>query len=136
LAPLPGHTFGMREIIKRHKLKFGLTTLVLLPVVVLVLWAALTLNITYSGGDRAGYIQKLSKRGWLCKTWEGELVMTPVPGAAPEKFMFSVRSDSLAGEMNKMLGKQVALTYAQHKYVPTSCFGDTEYFVTSARLVQ
>jgi hypothetical protein len=126
----------MREFIKRHPVSLGLGTVIAIPVIVLTAWAVITLNWSYSGGDRAGYVQKLSKRGWLCKTWEGELVQTSIPGAAPEKFIFSVRSDSLATEINKMLGKQVALTYAQHKHVPTSCFGDTEYYVTAVRPVK
>jgi hypothetical protein len=126
----------MREFIKQHKLRFGLTTLVLLPIIVFVAWTAITLNYTYSSGDRAGFLQKLSKRGWLCKTWEGEMQLTAIPGAAPEKFVFSVRSDSVANELNKLLGKQVVLLYEEHKGVPTSCFGDTRYFITGIRPVR
>jgi hypothetical protein len=126
--PLPG-------LITRHKLATTLVGVVLAPVLVFVLWAAIALNYSYSTGDRAGYLQKISRRGWLCKTWEGELLLTAMPGSMPEKFVFSVRSDSLAAELNKLNGQRVALTYAQHKAVPTSCFGDTEYFITAVRPV-
>ena len=89
----------------------------------------LMLSWSYSSGERAGLLQKFSKKGWLCKTWEGELMLTAMPGAIPEKFEFTVRDDKLAAELNANAGRKVVLTYAQHKALPTSCFGDTEYFV-------
>src|SRR5580765_2209585 len=97
----------MLAFIKRHPLPVVLSVVAGIPVDVLVLWITITLNYTYSSGERAGFLQKLSKRGWLCKTWEGELQLTAIPGAAPEKFFFTVRSDSLAGEMNKLAGERV-----------------------------
>jgi len=97
-------------------------------------WVALTWN--YSEGERAGFMQKLSKKGWLCKTWEGELSLVALPGAAPEKFFFTVRDDAVADKINKLVGQRVALVHAEHKGVPTSCFGDTEYFVSDVKVVQ
>src|SRR5437899_4966990 len=101
-------------------------------VVVFLLGAALlgvytwaTLNWSYSRGERAGYVQKLSKRGWLCKTWEGEMAMVTIPGTMPEKFFFTVRKDSVAEAITTTLGRRVAVAYEQHKGVPVSCFGDT-----------
>jgi hypothetical protein len=91
------------------------------------------LNWSYSEGDRAGYVQKLSKKGWLCKTWEGEIAMVTMPGAIPEKFEFTVREDALAEKINALAGKRVVLFYQQHKFIPSSCFGETEYFVESVR---
>ena len=125
----------MLAFIKRHPLPVVLSVLVGLPVIVITLWAVISLSYSYSSGERAGFLQKLSKRGWLCKTWEGELQLTAIPGAAPEKFYFSVRSDSLAGELNKLAGQHVVLDYNQHVGVPTSCFGDTQYFVTGVRVL-
>jgi hypothetical protein len=121
--------------IRNHKLATTLSVIIVVPVLIATIWISSTLGYTYSTGDRAGFLQKLSKRGWLCKTWEGEMQLTAIPGAAPEKFIFSVRSDSIAEELNKRLGQHVDVTYAQHKGVPTSCFGDTEYFVTAVRSV-
>ena len=109
--------------------------LVGLPALVLAAWTVIALSYTYSRGDRAGYIQKLSKKGWLCKTWEGELAMVNIPGAMQERFAFTVRSDSLAAAMNGMMGSQVSITYEEHRGVPGTCFGETNYFVTSARPV-
>ena len=125
----------MIQTIKRHPLASGLTIVVGLPVIVFVLWTTIALHYTYSSGERAGFLQKVSKRGWVCKTWEGDLQLTAMPGANPEKFTFSVRSDSVAAVLNTLAGKQVVLTYEQHKGLPGSCFGDTEYFVTGARTV-
>ena len=96
-------------------------------------WLWLTLHWNYSEGERAGYVQKLSKKGWLCKTWEGEIAMVTMPGAISEKFDFTVRDDSVAQKINLLAGKRVVLFYQQHKFIPFSCFGETEYFVESVR---
>ena len=92
-----------------------------------------TLHWSYSSGERAGYVQKFSHKGWLCKTWEGELTMMAVPGSIPEKFFFSVRDERVAQSINSSMGKRVDLSYEQHKGVPTNCFGETEYYVTEVR---
>lgn len=111
----------------------GLTGLALLFLGIYT-WA--TLAWVYATGERAGYVQKLSKKGWVCKTWEGELAMVNLPGAMPEKFAFTVRQPAVADAIMKTMGKRVALVYQQHKGVPTRCFGDTEYFVTDVRLLE
>jgi lysophospholipid acyltransferase (LPLAT)-like uncharacterized protein len=95
-------------------------------------WA--TLHWSYSKGERAGYVQKLSSKGWVCKTWEGEMAMVTMPGTLTEKFPFTVRDDSVAAKINASVGKRVALIYEQHKWIPLSCFGDTEYFVTGVEV--
>ena len=97
-------------------------------------WAALAWN--YAEGERVGYVQKLSRKGWVCKTWEGELAMVTMPGAIPEKFYFSIRSDAVAERINRTLGKRVGLKYTQHLGLPTSCFGETQYFVSEAAVVE
>ncbi|AVR96068.1 hypothetical protein [Pseudoduganella armeniaca] len=103
--------------------------LVVAAALVLWAWAMVTLNFSYSEGERAGFLQKFSKRGWICKTWEGEILLTSMPGAIPEKFEFSVRDDAVAAQLTAAMGKRVNLSYAQHKGVPTACFGETEYYV-------
>ena len=117
---------------KRNKALIGLLILVLVPVVIVSLWVWVALGYTYAAGDRAGYVQKISKKGWICKTWEGELAMANLPGTMPQIFSFTVRSDSIAHVLEQNIGKQMSLHYEQHRGVPTSCFGDTEYFVTEA----
>ena len=125
----PGQTHRVR--------RWGLTVLVLIlivPAVIFGAWAWVTLNYSYSKGDRAGYIQKLSRKGWLCKTWEGELAMVNLPGAMPEIFHFSVRNDSIARVLQRNIGKRVLLAYEEHRGVPTSCFAETPYYITNMRL--
>ena len=121
--------------IKRHKLVTILSLLVATPIVVFVLWTTISLHYAYSSGERAGFLQKVSKRGWLCKTWEGEIQLTAMPGATPEIFTFTTRSDSIAKELNRLNGQRVVVDYEQHKGVPTACFGDTEYYVVGVRPV-
>jgi hypothetical protein len=98
-------------------------------------WVWLTLHWNYSEGERAGYVQKFSHKGWLCKTWEGEIAMVTMPGAIPDRFQFTVKNDAVADKINAMAGHRVVLHYAQHKFVPLSCFGETEYFVVDAKQV-
>jgi hypothetical protein len=91
---------------------------------------------SYADGERAGYVQKLSRKGWLCKTWEGEMAMVTMPGAIPDKFEFTVRDDAVAAKINQLAGKRVVIMYSQHKLLPTSCSGETEYFVSDIREVE
>jgi len=118
-------------------------TLIRFVIIPLVLIAALgsayvwgVLTWSYSAGERAGWVQKLSKKGWVCKTWEGELSMVAMPGSMPEKFLFTVHDDAIADKLNRAMGKRVALTYEQHIGIPTTCFGDTQYFVTAVQVVE
>jgi len=115
---------------KRNKIVMVLVALLLIPAVIVALWIWVTLGYTYAVGERAGYVQKISKKGWLCKTWEGELAMANLPGTMPQIFSFTVRNDSIAHVIEQNAGKQVSLTYEQHRGIPSSCFGETEYFVT------
>ncbi len=97
--------------------------------VLFALYTWFTLSWSYSEGERAGYLQKFSKKGWVCKTWEGEILLSSMPGAIPERFEFSVRDDAVANALKSAIGKRVVITYEQRKGVPSSCFGESEYFV-------
>ncbi len=112
-----------------------MVSLVATPALVFTVWAGIALSFSYSEGTRTGFVQKISKKGWVCKTWEGEMAMTAQPGVAPVLFLFTVRSDSVAAAITAASGKQVTLTYEEHQGVPSSCFGDTGYFVTGVQLV-
>lgn len=119
---------------KSNILRFAL--IVLLALLLLAGgWLWLTLTWSYSQGERAGYVQKLSKKGWLCKTWEGEIAMVTMPGAIPDKFSFTVRNEGVAQKINLLAGKRVVLDYQQHRFIPLSCFGETEYFIEGVREV-
>jgi hypothetical protein len=90
---------------------------------------------SYSSGERAGWVQKFSKKGWLCKTWEGEMAMVSMPGTTSEKFQFTVWDADVAAQINKAMGKRVSVHYEQKVGIPTDCFGETDYFVTSVKVV-
>src|SRR5471030_2992690 len=112
------------------KVTFAFAIFILAGILLLAAYTWLSLSFSYSEGERAGYLQKFSKRGWVCKTWEGELLLTSMPGAIPEKFEFSVRDDAMATQLMSAAGKRVLLSYEQHKGVPTQCYGETEYYIT------
>ena len=109
-------------------LLFGI--FVILPILIVALWTTIALSWSYSDGFRTGYVQKFSQKGWICKTWEGEIAMVNMPGQAQEKFAFSVRSDSVAQAITRLMGNRVTIHYDQHPGIPLRCFGETEYFVT------
>ena len=125
-----------RSFVRRHWGKLAIAAVILLPALIFTIWSGIALSYSYSEGNRVGYVQKLSRRGWLCKTWEGELQLSNIPGSAPVIFQFTVRSDSIAKAIEDAGGKQLQLYYKQHVGLPTDCFGDTEYFVDAVRIVQ
>jgi len=103
--------------------------LLLVPIAVTAVYFTVVLKWNYSVGERAGWVQKLSRKGWLCKTWEGEMAMVSMPGAIPEKFLFTVRDPAVAESINQVMGKRVTLHYEEKVGLPTSCFGETRHFV-------
>ena len=109
---------------------------VLSAIALFALYIFIALNWSYSTGERAGFLQKVSNKGWICKTWEGELSLVAMPGAAPEKFLFTVRDEAVAQQISAVAGKRVTLNYEQHKGLPTTCFGDTDYFVTGVKEIE
>jgi hypothetical protein len=94
------------------------------------------LSWSYSEGERAGWVQKFSNKGWLCKTWEGEMAMVSMPGAATEKFYFTVLDEQMAEQVNKVMGRRVSLHYEEKVGLPTSCFGDSRYYVDKLTVVE
>jgi hypothetical protein len=100
--------------------------------VLFALYTVVVLHWSYSEGERAGYLQKLSKKGWVCKTWEGEILLSSMPGAIPERFAFTVRDEAVVRQLQSAMGQRVQLSYSQHVGLPTSCFGETGYFVDKA----
>ena len=109
-----------------------LASVVTVAVALFALYTWVVLHWSYSEGERAGYLQKLSRKGWLCKTWEGEILLSSMPGAIPERFNFTVRDENVVRQLQAAMGQRVQLTYSQHVGVPTSCFGETQYFVEKA----
>jgi len=110
-------------------------TLLIVPPAIFAAWAWATLQFSYSKGERSGFLQKISEKGWVCKTWEGELAMVNLPGAMPEIFHFSVRDPAIFKQIQMHVGQRVSLGYDEHRFVPTSCFGETSYFVSHVRSI-
>ena len=96
----------------------------------------LALRWSYANGERAGWVQKFSLKGWICKTWEGEMAMVSMPGSTTEKFAFTVWDDDTVLQINKLMGRRVNLHYEQKVGLPTTCFGETRYYVTGVMLVE
>lgn len=133
-APLPTSSLPRRRSLGARLLRW-----VAVLVIVMILGAALytwaSLKYVYSEGERAGYVQKFSKKGWVCKTWEGELAMVNLPGQPAEIFTFTVPDEAVAAQITTGMGQRMALSYEYHPGIPTSCFGDTQFFVVRVRLV-
>jgi len=110
--------------------------IILLPVILLGLYTWGSLSWVYSDGERIGYVQKLAHKGWVCKTWEGELVLVTVPGTQAEKFYFTVRDAAVITKVNQLAGERVRLLYKEHKGVPSSCFGETGHYVYDAQKIE
>ena len=119
----------------RGRLWLILLLVLCIPPLLFACWVWITLHYSYSSGERAGYVQKISNKGWVCKTWEGQLALSNYPGTAPELFHFSIRDEGVARRVQEVAGQRVALTYEQHKGVPGTCWGESEYYVTAVRTV-
>ncbi len=119
----------------RTKFILGGASLVVLGIVAVVLYTLVALSVSYSDGERAGILQKFSRKGWICKTYEGELAISYTPGMAPVLWYFSVRDEAVAAKVKEAQGKRVVLHYDEHRGVPTDCFGETQYYVDGVRVV-
>jgi len=124
-----------KSLFRRHWGKVLIGTIIGIPILAMGLWSFIALAFVYSSGERVGYIQKFSQKGWICKTYEGEIAMVNLPGQIANTSQFTVRSDSIAALINKAQGQRVGLSYDEHRGVPTSCFGETNYFVKGVRVL-
>jgi len=128
----PAPPVKKKSLLRRHWGKTLIAVILATPPLIFALWTLIALSWSYSEGQRVGYVQKVSRKGFICKTWEGTLYTDIAKGFRSDSFNFTVRSDSLAKVIEGLGGKKVSIYYEQHIKVPSSCFGDTEYFVTKA----
>jgi hypothetical protein len=133
---MPKTTGRMGGLSGRRRFVLGGLSLVVVGIAAVVLYTLATLHIVYSDGDRSGILQKFSRKGWVCKTYEGELAMSYTPGMAPVLWNFSVRDETVAEKIREAQGKRVVLHYNEHRGVPTDCFGETQYYVDGVRIVE
>jgi hypothetical protein len=130
-------TPGKRRVSARSRGFIFVMLIVALVVLALAaLYAVVVWKWSYSSGERVGVVQKISNKGWICKTWEGELNMVVLPGGVPDKFYFTVWDDTVAKSINKTIGKRVTLHYEEKMGLPTSCFGDTRHYVTKVTTLE
>jgi hypothetical protein len=126
-----------REIRSRSQVSGAMLWFIPVGIVVLAAgWIWLMISWNYSSGERAGWVQKLSHKGWICKTWEGELALVTMPGTAQEKFLFTVWDDDVVTKINAAMGKRLSLHYEEKVGLPGSCFGETRYWVNGVRAVE
>jgi hypothetical protein len=104
-------------------------------ILVTVLYTLFILWWSFSEGERAGVLQKFSERGWVCKTYEGELAQYVVGGVAPQIWHFSVRDEAVVEQLHKAVGQQVRIHYSEHPGLPTDCFGETDYFADGVEIM-
>ena len=134
-TPTPQTTGSRPRTARRHGLAWYVVGSLIVAVVLVALYTLFMLWYSYSEGERAGVLQKFSRRGWICKTWEGEIAMYVVGGVAPQIWHFSVRDQATAAALGRAVGRQVRLHYSEHPGLPTNCFGDTDYFVDNVEIV-
>jgi hypothetical protein len=115
---------------------FKWLSIILIPLLLFVIYTFFTLHWVYSSGERVGFVQKISEKGFICKTYEGEQVLVTVPGTQAEKFFFTAKNEAIYNKINETNGQRVRLLYKQHKWIPSSCFGDTEYFVYDVKVLK
>lgn len=115
---------------------FKWLSIILIPLMLFIIYTFFTLHWVYSSGERVGFVQKISQKGFICKTYEGEQVLVTVPGTQSEKFFFTAKNAAVYTKINESNGQRVRLFYKQHKWIPSSCFGDTEYFVYAVEVLE
>ncbi len=126
-----------RTVSHATRSSFSWVLLALLALIVLAAgWIWAMMSWSYSSGERAGWVQKFSSKGWICKTWEGELALVTMPGTAQEKFLFTVRDEKVAQQINAAMGKRVSLHYDEKVGLPGSCFGETRHWVSGLKVVE
>ena len=124
---------------KKRSWKFMLFLVLFIPLVAVALYTFFVLSWSYSDGIRAGELLKFSRKGWLCKTYEGELAQfleNQGQGMAPRIWAFTVRDEAVIQQLNQSVGQNVQLHYTEHKGVPTTCFGETQFYVDEVTLTK
>lgn len=121
--------------VRRRGIRTWFWTLLAVAVVLGALYTSFMLWYPYSEGERAGVLQKFSHRGWVCKTYEGELALYVVGGVAPQIWNFSARDANIVTQLRAAVGRQVRIHYEEHRGLPTDCFGETAYFAKSIEVI-
>lgn len=87
-------------------------------------WAA----VQYSDGERTGLVNKISHKGLICQTWEGQMLVGNGNNVDPEEYFFTVKDDAVVKQVQDAQGKIATLHYKQYA-LSSNCWGDTSYEV-------
>ncbi|HHM21630.1 MAG TPA: hypothetical protein ENJ20_06360 [Bacteroidetes bacterium] len=113
-----------------RRLLWSVAGLITIGIIGFFLWA----NYTYSEGTRSGNLIKISKKGYIFKTYEGQLKLGGIDLQNEEEglsdtWSFSVKNINIVRQLEKLQGEKVILRYKEiNKAMPWQ--GDTNYFVT------
>ncbi len=134
VSPVKKPTHPVKHFFRRLLLFFMLISIITVTITFLYF------NFTYSEGNRAGMLIKFSTKGFVFKTYEGELNVGSVnPGVgssvANNTWSFSVKDKKLADQLSIMEGKMVRLHYKEKiKNLPWQ--GETKYFVDKVEVLK
>ena len=117
--------------------KFAFVSLLSI-IMVVSLWIYWKYSFTYSEGYRAGLLQKISYKGNIFKTYEGEMILSSIQSntnvaIASEKFFFSVAEKAVALDLEKVQGQSVIVHYVE-KNGTLPWKGESAYFVDSLKI--
>ena len=97
-------------------------------VIITILYYLFIYFVTYSTGVRSGELIKISRKGVIVKTWEGE-ISQGISGAQIFTFSVEDKNEQVIENLQKYQGSYVKLTYKE-RYKTFFWLGDTKYFIT------
>ncbi|MBI4896109.1 MAG: hypothetical protein HY832_01010 [Candidatus Aenigmarchaeota archaeon] len=123
-------------------LGFFIVALIAGPYILPFIWGPVGVNILYSDGERVGMVIKLSQKGLIWKTWEGEMVLSQQGFAVTYVWPFSVddqypNKQVIISQLQQALdeGKLIKIQYEERAgYVPWR--SKTSYFIKSIEFLR
>jgi len=134
-APVPVSIEPVRKQTWKDRLRRNFRTFLFIIFFVLAFSVYWFFFNSYSKGERTGVLIKISHKGNIFKTNEGEMWLSCRQMTNPEKFYFSVKSDSITAQLKNLQDQCVQLSYTQYR-ASLPWRGDTKYIVTSVTNVQ
>lgn len=107
---------------------------VIVVVVMTALFFTIAYYASYSDGDRTGELIKFSRKGYVFKTWEGE-ISQGIAGAQIFKFSVLDNDEEVIETLKKYQGQYIKVTYVE-RYTTFPWWGDTNYYITAVKKEQ
>ncbi len=101
-------------------------------IILAIAWFAFIYFVPYSEGTRSGELIKITHKGVLFKTWEGE-ISQGISGAQIFSFSILDKDKKIIEKLKEYQGKYVKLNYVE-RYASFAFWGDTKYFITDVKL--